>query len=210
MAAALAVVCASPVLAQPSGKTVLSFTAGVSTGEGQTGGLFGGTVLVNVNNWMSLEGNGSWFDRGSGADAFNVGGSLLLNLVSAQSRGVPYFVMGASVHHATFDLSDERYFHMGEMPNAPGSFSCVQTGHRYFCGQMPMFYARRLDDSQLPPNGMWDDAGFTDPAVSFGGGLRFHLTERWMIRPDLRALMIFTEDDTHTVGVFVVNFGYRF
>jgi hypothetical protein len=210
MAVALVALCAHPTLAQTPGRTMVSFTAGVSTGEEHTGGAFGGTVLVNVNNWIAIEGNGLWLDRGSGADAFNFGGSLLLNLVSTQARGVPYFAIGGSVHHATFDLSDERYFHMGEVPSDPGHFSCVESGHRYFCGQMPMFYARRLDSSDLPPDGMWDDAGFTDPAVSFGGGLRFHLTYRWMIRPDLRALMIYNDRETHTVGVFVVNFGYRF
>jgi hypothetical protein len=208
--AAAFLLSAHPVIAQPVGRTVASFTVGVSTGEHQTGGAFGGTVLFNVNDWFSVEGNGLWLDRGSGADAFNVGASVLLNLASSRARGIPYFALGGSVHHATFDLTDERYFHMGEVPNAPGNYSCTQQGQRYFCGAMPMFYAQRMGPDDLPASGMWDDKGFTDPAFSFGGGLKFNLTDRLMMRPDLRALLIVGDGDTHTVGVFVVNFGYRF
>jgi hypothetical protein len=209
-AAAIVALWALPAFAQPSDRTVVSFTGGVSTGEHQTGGAFGGTVLVNLNNWIAVEGNGTYLDRGSGADAVNVGGSLIINFVSARAAGVPYFVVGGSVHHATFDLSDERYYRMGEMPNMAGYYSCTAMGQRYLCGQMPMFYSQRLQADDLPPNGRWDDAGFTDPAVSFGGGLRLNITDRFQIRPDLRAVMIFTGDDSHTIGLFVVNFGYRF
>jgi hypothetical protein len=207
---AVSLLWAWPALAQPSDRTVVSFAGGVSTGEHDTGGAFGGTVLFNMNEWVSVEGNGTYLDRGSGADAINAGASLVLNFVSSRARGVPYVVVGGSVHHATFDLSDERYYRMGEMPGAPGNFSCTAIGQRYLCGQMPMFYAQRLHADDLPPNGQWDDAGFTDPAVSFGGGLKINVSERFQIRPDFRALMIFSDDDSHTIGMFVVNLGYRF
>ncbi len=31
-----------------------------------------------------------------------------------------------------------------------------------------------------------------------------------MVRPDARALIVFADGETHTVGVFVVHVGYRF
>jgi hypothetical protein len=31
-----------------------------------------------------------------------------------------------------------------------------------------------------------------------------------MVRPDVRALVIFADGDTHTVGMFGVQLGYRF
>ncbi len=43
------------------------------------------------------------------------------------------------------------------------------------------------------------------PAMSFGGGLRFNVNEHLMIRPDIRALPVFAEGETHTLGVFGVQ-----
>jgi hypothetical protein len=211
----------------------VAFTLGVSTGEEQTGGVFGGTVLVNLNERVAIEGNGIYLDRGSGADGVNVGGSAILNLVSSRARGVPYVVVGGSVHHATFDLSDERFLGNRNVPFAPGSMVCAAPGTgagfgpmpgwgvgNATCpaamagylgvGRMPRFYGNRLGALQVPMNGMWDDRSFTDPALSYGGGVRINLTDRLMIRPDLRALTVFGDGDTHTIGVFVVNLGYRF
>jgi hypothetical protein len=31
-----------------------------------------------------------------------------------------------------------------------------------------------------------------------------------MVRPDIRALVVFADSDTHTIGVFGVQLGYRF
>jgi hypothetical protein len=62
----------------------------------------------------------------------------------------------------------------------------------------------------VPVGGTWDTRSFTDPAMSFGGGVRFHVTERVMVRPDVRALLVFADGDTHTLGVFGVQLGYRF
>jgi hypothetical protein len=56
----------------------------------------------------------------------------------------------------------------------------------------------------------WGTRSFTDPAVNLGGGLRFDVTDRLMIRPDARALIVFGDGQTHTLGVFVVHVGYRF
>jgi hypothetical protein len=36
------------------------------------------------------------------------------------------------------------------------------------------------------------------------------VNERVMVRPDVRALVVFAEGDTHTLGMFGVQIGYRF
>lgn len=230
---AAVVLSAHVALAQPNNRTVVAFAAGVSTGEHQTGGAFGGTLVVNINDWVAVEGTGTYFDRGSGADAVNISGSLIVNLAVSRSRGVPYVAVGAGVHHASFDLSDERFFGNRNVPFAPGAMVCAApgtgagVGHMpgwgvgtatcpanlagYLgVGEMPRFYGQRLGVLEVPAGGRWDDRGFTDGAINFGGGVRINLTERLMVRPDLRALMVFGDGDTHTIGVFVVNVGYRF
>jgi hypothetical protein len=77
-------------------------------------------------------------------------------------------------------------------------------------GQMPLFYARRLGPMGVPVGGAWDTRSFTDPAMSIGGGLRLNVNEHLMVRPDIRALLVFADRNTHTVGVFGVQLGYRF
>jgi hypothetical protein len=57
---------------------------------------------------------------------------------------------------------------------------------------------------------MWDTRSFTDPAINIGGGLRLNINEHLMVRPDMRALVVFANGDTHTLGVFNVQVGYRF
>jgi hypothetical protein len=46
--------------------------------------------------------------------------------------------------------------------------------------------------------------------MSIGGGLRLNVNEHLMVRPDIRALLVFADRNTHTVGVFGVQLGYRF
>jgi hypothetical protein len=54
------------------------------------------------------------------------------------------------------------------------------------------------------------DRRFTDPATSVGGGVGFNVTDHLMVRPDIRALVVFAKGYTHTGGVFGVQLGYPF
>jgi hypothetical protein len=62
----------------------------------------------------------------------------------------------------------------------------------------------------VPAGGAWGTRRFTDPAVGFGGGLRFSVNQHLMVRPDARALVVFAAGETHTLGVFGIQLGYRF
>ena len=84
------------------------------------------------------------------------------------------------------------------------------TGATFAGSQMPMFYARRLGALTVPTAGRMHGPGFTDPALSFGGGVRLDLTDSIYVRPDVRALTIIGGGDTYTIGSATFSIGYRF
>lgn len=57
----------------------------------------GGSVLSDLNERVLVEGQGTYLDRGAGANAFTVGGGLLVNLVRSRERVVSYAVLGGCV-----------------------------------------------------------------------------------------------------------------
>jgi hypothetical protein len=190
-------------------------------------------VLVDFSERISVEGQGTYLGRGPGGDAFNAGGSLLVNLLRSSERVLPYAAIGGGVHRVSFDLGNPRFlgpagaqfgagstvcpaagtgFGVGPGPGLGGrARDCPGTAAGYWgVGALPNFYARRLGPLAFPRGGAWETRGFTDPALSLGGGVRFNVTERLMLRPDVRALVIFANGETHTLGEFLVNLGYPF
>jgi hypothetical protein len=214
-------------------RTAISFAGGAGSTTSTTGVALGGSALFDLNDRASLEAQGTYLDRGAGADALNASVSLLVNLVSSRERIVPYAAVGGGVYRASFDLADPRFLGpvgaqfapnsmvcpapgsgIGLGPGAgfgPGTAACPATaaGH-WGVGQMGEFYARRLGALVVPAGGAWETHSFTDPALSFGGGLRFNVSEHLMVRPDVRALVVFADGETHTMAVYGVSVGYRF
>jgi hypothetical protein len=234
MAAAVALQ-ASTALAQSdiAPRTTVSLVGGFGSTTQTTGVALGGSVLFDLNDRTSVEAEGTYLDRGVGASALSASGSLLVNLVSSRRQVVPYAAVGGGVYRASFDLASPQFlgqigtqFAPGNMvcpapgtgigpgPGAgfgPGTGTCPATAAGYWgVGQMSNFYARRLGPMVVPAGGVWETRSFTDPAVSIGGGLRFNVNEHVMVRPDVRALVVFGNGDTHTLTVFGVNVGYRF
>ena len=233
--AAAVTLLASTALAQSdiAPRTAVSLVGGAGSTTSTTGVALGGSVLFDLNDRASLEAQGTYLDRGAGADAVSVSGSLLVNLISARERVVPYAAAGGGVYRTSFDLANPAFLGpmdtpfgsgsavcpapgtgFGSGPGAgfgPGPGTCPATvaGH-WGVGQMPGFYARRLGPMVVPAGGVWEARSFTDPAMSVGGGLRFNVNEHLMVRPDIRALVVFADGDTHTMAVFGVNVGYRF
>jgi hypothetical protein len=214
-------------------RSTLSFTAGAGSSNSTTGVALGGSWLFDVNDRAAVEAQGIYLDRGAGADAMSVNGSLLVNLVSARARLVPYAALGGGLYYSSFDLSNAAFLGASQSQFAPGSIVCPALGTGiglgpgfgfgpgtgtcpsnaagyWGVGQMPAFYGRRLGPMTVPASGPWHTRSFTDPAVSVGGGLRVNLTDHLMMRPDVRALIVFAEGDTYTLGVYGIQFGYRF
>ena len=232
---AAATLLASTALAQSdiAPRMALSFVGGAASTSSTTGVALGGSWLVDLNDHASVEAQGTYLDRGAGTDAVSVHGSLLVNLLPARERIVPYAAAGGGLYRTSFDLANPAFLGpvgaqfgpgsvvcpvpgtgVGPGPGAgfgPGTGSCPATATGYWgVGQMPGFYARRLGPMAVPVSGAWDTRSFTDPAVSIGGGIRFNVNDRLMVRPDIRALVVFAEGDTHTLGVFGMQLGYRF
>jgi hypothetical protein len=229
-AAAVGVPSAS---AQSNRRAAVAVGAGVGSGSSDTGVAVGGALLFDVHEHMSLEGEGMYLSRGRGADAFSGEGSVLFNVLPASEPLVPYAVFGGGVYHVSFDLSHPRFLGPAGMQFGAGSTVCpapgsgfglgpgpgfgagmgacpATVGGYWGVGALPDFYARRLGPLAFPQGGAWETRTFTDPALSVGGGLRFNVSERLMVRPDAQALIIFADGDTHTLGVFVVHLAYRF
>jgi hypothetical protein len=214
-------------------RSAVSFVGGAGSTSSKTGLALGGSWLFDLNDRTSVEAEGTYLDRGAGTDALSVTGSLLVNLLPASRAAVPYAAVGGGMYRTSFDLANPALLGpigtqfgpgsvvcpapgtgMGPGPAAgfgPGTGTCPAAVEGYWgVGQMPGFYARRLGPMGVPAGGAWEGRSFTDPAISVGGGLRLNVNEHVMVRPDIRALMVFGGGDTQTVGVFGVQLGYRF
>jgi len=223
----------STAFAQPDSRLAVSGAVGAATDSADTGLAAGAAILFDAHERIALEAQGAFLTRGEGANAFTVGGSVLVNLLPAGRPIVPYLAVGGGLYHVSFDLDRPRFLGPTGPQFAAGSTVCAAPGTGFgpgagpgfgsgggTCtanvagywgvGALPQFYARRLGPLSFPRGGDWGTRSFTDPAVNLGGGLRFDVTDRLMIRPDARALVVFGDGKTHTLGVFVVHVGYRF
>jgi hypothetical protein len=214
-------------------RAAVSFLGGAGSTRSTTGVALGGSWLFDLNDRASVEAQGTYLDRGAGADALSVNGSLLVDLIPARERIVPYAAVGGGLYRASFELANPAFLGPVAAQFGPGSTVCPAPGTGigpgpgagfgvgtgtcpadvagyWGVGRMPGFYGRRLGPMVVPVGGAWESRAFTDPALSLGGGVRFHVNDRVMVRPDIRALVVFADGDAHTLGVFGVQVGYRF
>jgi len=94
----------------PTSGAAVSVVGGLSSGSSTSGAALGGAFTFDFNDRLALEATGTWLDRGAGADAFHLNVGLLVNLLPAGSRAVPYVAVGGGLYHASFDLGDDRFF----------------------------------------------------------------------------------------------------
>lgn len=218
----------TPETAGPGG--TIALLGGAAT-TSTAGPLAGATFVYDINERLSVEGQGAWMKRGPGGDAVAVTGNVLVNLLPLGRRVVPYAAAGGGLYRASFDLAHTRLMGTIGRTFAPGSEFCPSPGSGYMrgpgfgsgfgdctapgagywgVGEMPGFYGRRLGAMMVPAGGAWGTRTFTDPALTLGGGVRFNLASHLEVRPDARAIVVFDGRDAYTVGMFGVNLGYRF
>jgi len=219
----------------------VSVVGGLSAGSSASGAALGGAFTFDFNDRLALEATGTWLDRGVGSDALHMNVGLLVNLLPAGSRAVPYVAVGGGFYRASFDLDNNRFFGMMDSqypagtPMVPlqgmagygmmgggyygpsgtmGSWNPgtqgAWPGATFTLDQMPMFYADRLGPMSVPQNGMWGMRSFTDPAITVGGGVNANLGDHLFVRPDARALVVFGNGGSYTVGLLSFSLGYRF
>lgn len=197
---------------------VVGALGGLSVGSSDAGPALGATLTIDLGHRLGLEGRGVFFGNAHGNEGFELSGALLVDLVEASRRTVPYIAVGGGLYHARLDLDDRRVFGgmTSEFPAGTwlvpqaGGFGMMGGGSTVAVGHMSSFYANRLGAMQVPANGMWGMRRFTDPAMSLGGGLRLDVGEHLSLRPDLRVHLVMRNGDTTTVGTFSLGFGYRF
>lgn len=210
----------------------VGLTGGLATGTHQSGGALGAALSVKVTPRVDAEVETTYADRGPGMDALAFEGRMQIALLPRRARVVPQITVGAGAYRASFDLNDRMMFgqfsQMGGTGFTPyvgqyggmmggnagygwrGSMWTGTAGAPFNIPQMPMFYARRMGNITIPASGMMGGRSFTDPAAIFGGGVTLNASERIYVRPEARALMVFGDGDTYTLGFFTLRVGFRF
>ena len=153
--------------------------AGVSTSDSIAGGTAGGSVQWDMTPRFAVDAGASWFNRGTGANAFSVDGTALLNIVRKQTA-TPFVGAGFGIYHASFDSS----------------------------ASMPSFYRDRL-----PANPIGSTSAFTDPMLRLVAGIDIGgvpSESRWIVRPEVAALIIMANGTSETVFTATVSVGYQF
>ncbi len=196
----------------------VAFVAGLSTGSSETGPLLGAVVSKGLTPRLTIEGQAAWLDRGPGMHSATAMASLLINLVDPDQSMVPFLALGGGIYHMAVDMDRPGMFGrygwrdgpgmMGSMWYGPGAM--VGTGPLPWPDHVPQFYARRVGGVTPPLDGRWHMRSFTDPMVAVGGGVRMDLGQRFFVRPDARALIVFGDGDTATVGTLSIGLGVRF
>lgn len=190
------------VTGEPYSKTAITFGTGCAVGAPQTGAALRLGVDRILMRRLTLELAGGYLDRGLGADAWTAALSLRYDLADEGQRAAPYFALGAGAYHATFERAYGQASY-GACPGRPADAGCVYAN-------MPRFYAQRMHSTAGVPAVWPERPAYTDPMVAVGAGVRWQVTPRLFVVPDVRALIVVGGGDSDTVGVFTLNVGYRF
>ncbi len=206
-------------------RTAVSVTGGLSVGSegglgrdiaerfgfGRSGGsdaglAVGGGIARDLNPRLTLEANGAYFDRGSGGWSADAG--LRLNLVPASRTLVPYFAVSGGLIGGETRRNERDVF--GPMVTAfvdsrvqpPRGIPQTRPGRGVNVMPAVTTAMQQLDDFR-------SGGSYTDGMLTMGGGVRFDAGPHVFVRPDVRAQLVFS-NDTRVLGLFTLNFGYRF
>lgn len=213
------VAVAGPAVAGEEGReqgglgTALYLQAGASSGSGNmgmAGGALGGSLVVDVARRLSIEASGAWLGGGMGASNLTGSAALLLN-VRPGGKAVPYIALGGGVYRS--DMNGSSTMGGGMMNTSSSSMMGYRSGAGSMMGGVGQGGMMGVGGGRMGWTGDGDArwSSSTDPAVSVGGGLRIDVGSRVFVRPDARALIVFSGGaDSRTVGLFTASVGYRF
>lgn len=208
----------TPAVAQPAPQgparpTSVGLLGGFSAGSGDGGGGLGLNLAFDATDRVTVEGRGlSIMQRGRGTMGLEATGTMLFTIARGP-KAAPYAAIGGGVYRTSFDLGNQAMFGGMGSQFGPGTMMVpIQgtSGPTFNSSHMSAFYANRLGQMSVPANGHWGMRSFTDPALTLGGGIRLDVTERFYVRPDVRALVVFANGDRLTLATMTVGFGYRF
>ena len=197
-------------------RTAVSALGGLSVGSSQSfefaggrgrfghgsgaGFAVGGGLAHDFSSRLTLEASGAYLDRNAGAWSADAG--LRLNLVPSGKSLVPYFAVSGGAYS---ERNERIAFSTGEVD--------VRRNFGSFPGQRgpggrPITLPTIRADGRLPivtAEGSRETSGL----MTLGGGVVFAAGAHVFVRPDVRAQVVFS-DDTRVLGLFTLNFGYRF
>lgn len=233
----LVLAAVTPAVAQPTQgparPTSVGLLGGFSAGSGDTGGGLGLNLAFEATDRVAVEGRGlSIMQPRSGQMGLEATGTMLFTIARGP-KAAPYAAIGGGVYRASFDLGNQAMFGALGSQFGPGTMMIpiqgtsgfgMMSGGTAFSGNMltgwngptfnsshmSAFYSNRLGQMSVPAGGQWGMRSFTDPALTFGGGIRLDVTERFYVRPDVRALVVFANGDRLTRATMTVGLGYRF
>lgn len=183
-------------------RTAVSIVGGLSVGSStpfgngrfgffdsgsETGFVAGGGIAHDLTPRLTLEASGLYLDRGSSAWSADAG--LRLNLAPSSRAVVPYFAFSGGVYSERYETDISRGLGV-LLPGRPG--------------QVVRNVARQLGVSEDT-----FESRSTDAMLTLGGGVRLASGSHVFVRPDVRAQIVFGSD-TRVLGLFTLNFGYRF
>ncbi len=179
---------------------------GLAAASQGNGAAMGAQVAFDVTDGFVLEVDGSYLGRRAGSHGMSATASILVNLVPADRKTVPYLAVGGGVYRASFGLGHDQFFWQMIPISGMHGFGMMQGPYDH----MPGFYVDQLGQMMVPANGRWGMRSFADPALSVGGGIKLDISSRLYVRPDARALIVIANRDTYTVGVMSIGLGFKF
>jgi hypothetical protein len=159
--------------------TTLTGFAGMAFDSSRQGPLFGGTVGWELTQIFAIEGTGMWVHPGSNADVF---------------------AAALKVRTALF----------GGRQRLRGAVPFLQAGIGFYRAtfegseEIPDFYRHRMARDVSPGT-----SSFTDPSFVFGGGADVFISRNLAIRPDVEAMLVFRNSDSHIVTAIRFNVVYH-
>lgn len=172
-----------------------------SFGHGSGAGFaVGGGLAHDFSSRLTLEASGAYLDRSAGAWSADAG--LRLNLVPSGESLVPYFAVSGGVYSERSERL-EITLRGVEIPRGFGGFPGPRGG-----GGRPTAVSPIRADGQ-PPTLTTEGSRETSGLMTLGGGVVFAAGPHVFVRPDARAQVVFS-GDTRVLGLFTLNFGYRF
>ena len=164
-----------------------------------TGFAVGGGIAHDLTPRLTLEANGYYLDRN--ASAWSADAGFRLNLTPSGKSMVPYFAATGGVYSdRSRNLDSVRAL---SLPDPRDRFVFV-TGRG-----LPGLAGRIQTAVAGAAETLRSSSRQTDALVALGGGVLFSAGPHVFVRPDVRAQMIFA-NDTRILGLFTLNFGYRF
>jgi hypothetical protein len=170
-----------------------------SFGHGSDAGFaVGGGLAHDFSSRLTLEANGAYLDRG--ASAWSADAGLRLNLVPSRESLVPYFAVSGGL----YGERGERLALRGDVANRPP----IRVPGPRRPGSRPV-PVPDLHTGNFPDAVITETSSETDGLLTLGGGVVFAAGPHVFVRPDARAQVVFS-GDTRVLGLFTLNFGYRF